>query len=687
MDQKQWLDSLNLPDGAYKNHLEDIFQPKGEHPFRLPWDRCDAYEFKPHPPLRIEDVHMSRELTLMHVCHIPSLLGDLQKEFQQQFEEFLKKGVPKTEATYLPKSEEYWNPIMNLDCVSGAYIERVGWCSLSYSSRMHLLPDSDRWMKPLSYYGVSAPEIFMDEMMVCATEDASHLAIPDFGLEEETARLINPSTAEKLDASRRRNAALAMFTFYPPNEGGETIINQCCNPDVAYTFPSADGYNLPRPESTSNLITSSDWLESFWEEYVKKVPTCAQPTRPSNVRKKMVWIPGPCDERKDLRNYTPVVSHFVQRAWNAAVEHDATFLLISCGSKERICIRHRRTNTLFVSDIIAADADDYVMTQLAFYSAFTRDLLAREPYPKPSGKRKLQDDTEITHSPVKRPDHSQTPQTDPGKNSKTFDQEMANRPVILLTFDMGMHRSTTPSTFLRQRSSCTPLPVCESFEREMGGRECPVTKCVYLKLYKILGEGTEGITYTATATLHLESGLTIQKNVVIKIAKMPYITGHLKNEYNMYWKLAMAGVSEGILKVYGKEELLSRIGRFWEKKKVAEPRQFYISDDEYASLKRTVVAINGTGIIHNDVKINNILFDEDGRPYIIDFGLAEVWKYGKFEPETLTQDPPCSIIDPERLRTVEASILSSPNPRSYDLQTIEDLYIGRYDSNRRYPGR
>ncbi|PPR01661.1 hypothetical protein CVT24_001556, partial [Panaeolus cyanescens] len=563
MQEKEWIDSLNLPDGSYKDHLEEILRPQEGHPFSLRKYRFTPEEFIPHPPFRLQDTHLSKDLTLTSVIHVPSLLDDLRKEFRLQFAKFLTTtGVPSTEAKHLPRPREYQVRIHGLSQVSAAYLTRTGFCSLLYATRMHLLSASTSWVSPLDFFrfseSIRVEECFIDEMMVHVPGDAARLAIPDFGLDEDTAQLIDPVIAEQLVASRRINAAPAMFTFYPPNTSGESIIDElhCSEPGFVYTFPSADGSNLPYLESTSAI--SSDWCESFWEKYVKTGPTCTELPNQRTGRKSMVWVAGPRVEKKepelddDLETYySPVVSHFVQRAWNRAVEHDATFLLISCGSKERICIRHRGTNTLFMSDVVRADAGDYMITQLAFYSAFLRDHLARGLHPKPSLKRKHSDDTDNPDFPLKRPDHSGTPVMTAQGNDKTFDLEMANRPVVLLTFDMGVYRSSAPSTFLRQGSSCTPLPLSESFEQEVGGRECPVTKCVYLKLCKILGKGAEGIIYRATATLHLESGLTMEQSVVVKVAKMPYVTEYLKREYDMYWKLALAGVSEGILKVYG----------------------------------------------------------------------------------------------------------------------------------------
>lgn len=40
------------------------------------------------------------------------------------------------------------------------------------------------------------------------------------------------------------------------------------------------------------------------------------------------------------------------QAWADAVETDATFMVFTCGKRERIAIRHRQSQTLYLSDLI-----------------------------------------------------------------------------------------------------------------------------------------------------------------------------------------------------------------------------------------------------------------------------------------------------------------------------------------------
>ncbi|PPR02506.1 hypothetical protein CVT24_001972 [Panaeolus cyanescens] len=647
MHPKDWVNLLDIPDGAYKDHLKELLSPQKDASFYLLKCRSCS-DSVACPPLLIQDPHVSQEISLRHVHHVPSLLEDLRHEFYLQLAQYLStQGIPDVESECVPSALEFPGEVRYFRDMFMVYETRVGDLGLRYSSHMHLMPGTGIWISPFEYAASVNRQPFIDAFTIVPSGDELQLPIPDFGLGEEAARLIDASVAEKLVAARRELNGIAILIFYPPTDDGETVVDRLIEPGFKYTIPSADSHYLPSTTSTSFLL--SDWPTSFWARYVDQldVPSPTSPTRRAkNYHSKTIWIPGPPDEQPSQEEYTPVVPHYVQRAWNAAAEDDATFLLISCGTKERIGIRHRATNTLFLSDVIRPEDDDYIITQVAFYSALTRDFLAREPPPKPSAKRK--------RSPVDLSGPDEDPRSpkprgkfDKKSTDQTFDKEMANRSVVLLTFDMGINRSVAPSTFLRERASCAPLSTSESFVQQ---------------------QGPKGV-----------------------------------NEYEIYRKLAMDGVSECILKMYGLFKdvefgttmlVMQDGGITLEKREqirlnLSKPptlNLLRITDDEYAALRRAILAVNGTGILHSDIKANNILIGDDGQPYIIDFGHAVVRKYGKFVAENTTDDPPWSTIDPQRLEMVEASISKLPEGvRSYDLQTIEDIYIGRHTTDRRYP--
>ena len=69
---------------------------------------------------------------------------------------------------------------------------------------------------------------------------------------------------------------------------------------------------------------------------------------------------------------------FIQ-AWVKAVNLDLTFIIFNCGSHERIGIRHRASQTLFLSELIGTvhTSPSYGLIQLGLHIAILQDALDR----------------------------------------------------------------------------------------------------------------------------------------------------------------------------------------------------------------------------------------------------------------------------------------------------------------------
>jgi len=78
------------------------------------------------------------------------------------------------------------------------------------------------------------------------------------------------------------------------------------------------------------------------------------------------------------------------KAWRDAVTHDATFLVLNCGRYERIGIRHRGSQTLYLSGIIdTLNAEDphYRKLHVGLYVAIIQDALIRQEIKTATGSR------------------------------------------------------------------------------------------------------------------------------------------------------------------------------------------------------------------------------------------------------------------------------------------------------------
>ncbi|KAJ3502001.1 hypothetical protein NLJ89_g9083 [Agrocybe chaxingu] len=70
------------------------------------------------------------------------------------------------------------------------------------------------------------------------------------------------------------------------------------------------------------------------------------------------------------------------QAWARATLKDATFIIFNCGSHERVGIRHRETQTLFLSEPIDTVRVGYRKCHIGLYLAIVHDVLERQKMAK-----------------------------------------------------------------------------------------------------------------------------------------------------------------------------------------------------------------------------------------------------------------------------------------------------------------
>ncbi|RDB15953.1 hypothetical protein Hypma_003552 [Hypsizygus marmoreus] len=95
---------------------------------------------------------------------------------------------------------------------------------------------------------------------------------------------------------------------------------------------------------------------------------------------------GPTPPLPDILQFPQVIRWVLQQAWSEAVHYDTTFLTIHGGNQERIGIRDRENQTLYLSDVIPVDGCNYAKIQTGLYIAALRDAADRSLQMKMKGR-------------------------------------------------------------------------------------------------------------------------------------------------------------------------------------------------------------------------------------------------------------------------------------------------------------
>ncbi|KIL58786.1 hypothetical protein M378DRAFT_132107 [Amanita muscaria Koide BX008] len=351
----------------------------------------------------------------------------------------------------------------------------------------------------------------------------------------------------------------------------------------------------------------------------------------------------------------------VQQAWAQAVRVDGTVIILHSGNYELVCLRHRRSQTLYISDLIEPPTcanPGYGKLHVGIYIAAIQDAMDRHQQPPPTmspkspgggdfiGGDKSRDDRDHNRGSGSGRKGGRGPrggnrrgggkrgklQVSAGRNDPSPGDELvaikktihmaSNRDVILLYLQYDIYDSPVPALFLRSAHPIlahTRCPVPPFFPRAI--RPYRLEQCLTIVLTSEIGRGATGVVHRGTLKPEISDG-AVPLDVVVKLAFNTEQRDALRDEYEVYRHLRSKEVLQGIATVlgffdYSEDGVCALVMLYAGVPLVTELQRISVSDRKSALL--TLKSIHRAGILHGDIRLENILMGDSGVT-IIDFG-------------------------------------------------------------------
>ena len=285
------------------------------------------------------------------------------------------------------------------------------------------------------------------------------------------------------------------------------------------------------------------------------------------------------------------------KAWAQATRADCSIIVIQSGNYEFIGIRHRRSQTLYISDLIVPHAckdPSYGKLHVGLYIAAVRDAIDRASQraagsggpsggPTVGGSRgggpsNHKDDGGGKKGGSKKKEDNEKPKKGGGSGTgrhgrvvaitahnvaakvcsiRCFYDELNHtcqrtieiascRDVILLYLQYGIYDSPAPSTFVRSGPdgrAPVPLPSRETV------RNYRLEQCLSIVLESEIGHGATG--EVLRGTLKVEASACVMLDVAVKLALGSERGNSLREEYKIYRLLTKSGATAGITSPLG----------------------------------------------------------------------------------------------------------------------------------------
>ncbi|KAJ3864299.1 hypothetical protein EV359DRAFT_81551 [Lentinula novae-zelandiae] len=335
---------------------------------------------------------------------------------------------------------------------------------------------------------------------------------------------------------------------------------------------------------------------------------------------------------------------YLQRAWARAVDIDATFIILHRGTTEIICIRHRASQTLFVSEIIDTSVKYYGKLQIALYAAILKDRVERQEiwereHPSKSNvtsqkKRSFDQVEPETHSCSRKRLRSNSLSLDSSQAAPISTLSLKERckklELAIVNLDYSWHRSTIPSMFVRRnfdgRAYLRPLSLRPSY---------PLESCLRINVKSWIGGGASG--HAHRGILYIGSDDKRCEDVVVKFGRDDHSRQSMRHESKVYEYLAQAKV-KSVPHFYGLFEDIENkdspyilvtsyagesLAVSWKRGRAMIPKS------QHPTYLRSLAEIHAAGIHHRDLRAPNVVIDKDGKVTLIDFDIARLYVTGR----------------------------------------------------------
>ncbi|CAA7265525.1 unnamed protein product [Cyclocybe aegerita] len=594
----------------------------------------DAGNSPPSPdssPLTFFDTHISPNLILKHVVPLPSIPQSLSALCDQMLREYIQAGHRFKRQGIDINSRPFACTRTGAHYLVAHYEREIGYLCRLFLSRILVHPDLKEWNGVFrSRRQEQDSSDFLQEIWleVCAGSEPGSLFL------QGALTSLAAATQERLKALMTKYPRLATWQIFAQGPTSDQIFRgmdrhiKTFHWETNRTKGSTSSGNAEQP-----LDSESDILQTLLPPSSRKSGTRGKGS--SNIGKSSIRMDKfvKPNTRPKPESYRALARHYLQHAWANAVENDSTLLTFNNGGSEYIGIRHRESQTLYLSKIIdTVNIKDphYRKLHLGLHLAIIQEAFDRLQMSK--------------YTPESNPIVGQ-------KRSRSLDE--TNMP------EAKRLRLTSEATeFARELSSRHLAAVHLHYESEFR-KKYETHKCFSLVLGPSLGRGAVGVVHTATAEVLTASGEPLRRKLVVKIAFTKEQTRRLRHEFRIYAFLAAKSHVKAILPVHGLFKdpdsgaiaMLMDYGgqtlrqREQERMKSHHIAQVATSSEERRAFSAAIVGLHEAGVWHGDIRIDNLLVNpETKQVFIIDFDCAEKIVEGGILKKTSQADPIASEI-------------------------------------------